>query len=205
MSGHAYSHNGNCTRCGNTPRFHDARRNRHCCLYSGTRFTPFDPCLADIDIRDIARGLSGIDRFNGHHSVGHYSVAEHSVLVSKLVPAKFQKKALLHDASEGLGLGDMISSVKGGLADYKAAESVLQPAIYVKYCMTTDEPWEVKEADQRLLSAEQLLLGPNVPWLREEIAARNHEPLPPGLRIECWDRETAYIRFMDRWTELSQL
>ena len=172
------------------------------CTASGIRFTPFSPREDDITIGDIAHGLSGVNRFGGHHHGPWYSVSEHSVLVSRMVANEHALQALLHDASEGMGLVDVLSPVKRFLPDYRAAEAVLQAAIYRKFRLPTIEHPSVKAADYRLLSYEQKILGPNVPWLREALAARGHEPLPEGS-IKCWDPATARIRFLDRFTELT--
>ena len=70
------------------------------------------------------------------------------------------------------------------------------------YGLSMREPPEVKEADRRLLSAEQILLQPNVPWLREEIAARGHQPLPHYLQINCLRPDAAEDIWLNRMKEL---
>lgn len=71
----------------------------------GHRFYFDDPREGVITIRDVARALSRIPRFNGHGDTDVViSVAEHSVAVSQVVEARGRRDlalaALLHDASE---------------------------------------------------------------------------------------------------------
>lgn len=82
------------------------------------------PELTEIDIVDIAIGLSRICRFGGHvkPDVPFYSVAQHSVIVSHLVPPELAMRGLLHDAPEAF-LGDVIRPLKRVLAPlYKPLE-----------------------------------------------------------------------------------
>ena len=158
---------------------------------------PFDPCYEDISLDDVAHSLSGINRFAGHNSAVWYSVAEHSILVSFIVPEKDAKWALLHDASEGLGLSDLPSPVKRFLPEYKRAEAVMMNAVCRRFELSSEEPESVKLADAALLSKEQLTFQPNVSWLREAIAARKHEPLT-DLKLYGWDPIMAKKKFLDR-------
>src|SRR5689334_12229501 len=68
---------------------------------TGKRFFPLNPKIADIDIRDIAYGLAGEQRFSSQ-CYPRYTVAQHSYIVSCHVSEKNALAALLHDASEGL-------------------------------------------------------------------------------------------------------
>jgi len=91
-------------------------------MLSGRRLDLLDPTPVDIEIEDIAHGLSFVARWNGQ-TLGDfaYSVAEHSLLVERLyarlnprAPAKWRLAALLHDAPEYV-IGDMISPVKNAV------------------------------------------------------------------------------------------
>ena len=81
-----------------------------------------DPTPVDIEIDDIAHGLSFVARWNGQTQGDFaYSVAEHSLLVTDIfahqqpqAPVKWQLAALLHDAPEYV-IGDMISPVKAAV------------------------------------------------------------------------------------------
>lgn len=77
---------------------------------------PFDLQPDQIVITNIARSLGNQCRYNGHVK-RFYSVALHSVAVMKLaevlgLPLEAQLWALLHDAGESFGVGDISSPVK---------------------------------------------------------------------------------------------
>ena len=208
MSGHDISSLGDCRRCKLTPRTDISAEmaRSYFCTASGRKLYLFDPCPEDIDVIDIATGLSGINRFGGHINgkacAWFYSVAEHSWLASYLVPVEHAMWALMHDAPEGLGFGDLISPAKRCLPEYSAGEAFMMSRVCLKLDIPFSEPATVKRADQRLLSAEQLLLQPNVLWLRNAISERGHEPLPADLTIRCWDGPTARFKFLERYEEL---
>ena len=110
-------------------------------MLSGRRLDLIDPSPMDIEIEDIAHGLSRVARWNGQTSGDHaFSVAEHSVLVEnicgRLEPRLSTSKrltALLHDAPEYV-IGDMISPFKTILGDdYKAVETRLEQAIHLRF------------------------------------------------------------------------
>src|ERR1051326_5760594 len=78
--------------------------------HTGKQFWPLDARVDEIDIEDIAHGLSHICRFGGHCR-HFYSVAQHSVLVSRAVPLQLRMAGLLHDATEAY-IGDMVRPLK---------------------------------------------------------------------------------------------
>ena len=107
----------------------------------------------DIEIEDIARGLSRVARWNGQTSGDHaFSVAEHSVVVehlfTKLNPKSTNAErltALLHDAAEYV-IGDMISPFKTALGiDYKAFEARLEEAIHLRFGLPPEMPKALKK------------------------------------------------------------
>ena len=85
-------------------------------MISGRRLDLLDPSPFDVEIEDIAHGLSRVARWNGQTRGDHaFSVAEHSVVVLEIVdhlypglPHDLRLATLLHDASEYV-IGDMIS------------------------------------------------------------------------------------------------
>ena len=110
-------------------------------MLSGRRLDLLDPSPLDIEIEDIARGISRVARWNGQTSGDHaFSVAEHSVVVERIygalhpdAPRADRLAALLHDASEYV-IGDMISPFKTALGyDYKAFETRLDAAIRIRF------------------------------------------------------------------------
>lgn len=123
--------------------------------FTGIEFAPLAPRLEDIDIRDIAHGLSNLCRFSGQCRK-FYSVAEHSVLVSRLTPPEYALGALLHDASEAYGLNDVAGPIKSFFPDYVKAEDRLQGLVYLKWTISGDEYMAaIKSADKQALVYEQ--------------------------------------------------
>ena len=122
-------------------------------MLSGRRLDLLDPTPVDIEIEDIAHGLSFVARWNGQtHGNFAYSVAEHSLLVETLftrvvpnAPAKWRLAALLHDAPEYV-IGDMISPVKAAVGPgYGALDDRLMAAIHIRFGLPAQIPKAVKK------------------------------------------------------------
>ena len=110
-------------------------------MLSGRRLDLLDPTPVDIEIQDIAHGLSFVARWNGQTNGDFpYSVAEHSLLVerifSELNPnsnSEARLAALLHDAPEYV-LGDLISPVKAAVGyGYENLDDKLKAAIHRRF------------------------------------------------------------------------
>ena len=110
-------------------------------MLSGRRLDLINPSAMDIEIEDIAHGLSRVARWNGQTTGDHaFSVAQHSVIVERIADTlepgadrKWLLAALLHDASEYV-VGDMISPFKDALGvDYRAFEDKLMQAVHVRF------------------------------------------------------------------------
>lgn len=128
-------------------------------MLSGRRLDLLNPSPVDIEIEDIAHGLSRVARWNGQTTGDWaFSVAQHSVMVEalavelnpKLTPAQ-RLMALLHDASEYV-VGDMISPFKAAIGiDYRALEDRLQTAIHIRFGLPPQTPpalkKQIKKAD----------------------------------------------------------
>ena len=122
-------------------------------MLSGRRLDLLDPTPVDIEIEDIAHGLSFVARWNGQ-TLGDfaYSVAEHSLLVERLfariapkAPAKWRLAALLHDAPEYV-IGDMISPVKAAVGPgYDDLDKRLAAAIHIRFGLPAAIPVSVKK------------------------------------------------------------
>ena len=122
-------------------------------MLSGRRLDLLDPTPVDIEIEDIAHGLSFVARWNGQ-TVGDfaYSVAEHSLLVERLfarlnprAPAKWRLAALLHDAPEYV-IGDMISPVKNAVGPgYDELDKRLVAAIHIRFGLPAALPPAIKK------------------------------------------------------------
>ena len=129
-------------------------------MLSGRRLDLLDPSPLDIEIEDIAHGLSRVARWNGQtHGANTFSVAEHSLLVERLLQLAAPKlaprwglAALLHDAPEYV-IGDLISPFKAMVGgDYKVLENRLLAAVHRRFGLAVDVPQNaakaIKKADQ---------------------------------------------------------
>ena len=121
-------------------------------MLSGRRLDLLDPSPLDVEVEDIAHGLSRVARWNGQTSGSQsYSVAEHSLLVERLIvelkeniPIKWRLAALLHDAPEYV-IGDMISPFKAAIGiNYKETEARLESAIHIRFGLPAILPQQVK-------------------------------------------------------------
>ena len=110
-------------------------------MLSGRKLDILSPSPFDIEIEDIALGLSRVTRWNGQTTGKHpYSVAQHSMLVEKIFNLEYpnsNKKwnlaALLHDAPEYV-IGDLITPFKYALNNsYRSVEDNLMKSIYIRF------------------------------------------------------------------------
>ncbi len=121
-------------------------------MLSGRRLDLLDPTPVDIEIEDIAHGLSFVARWNGQ-TLGDYpySVAEHSLLVERIfcrlspnAPTRWKLAALLHDAPEYV-IGDMISPVKANVGPgYDMLDQRLTAAIHIRFGLPATTPMNIK-------------------------------------------------------------
>ncbi len=121
-------------------------------MLSGRRLDLLDPTPVDIEIEDIAHGLSFVARWNGQTKGDYaYSVAEHSLLVTEIfthqqphADAKWRLAALLHDAPEYV-IGDMIGPVKAAVGPgYGVLDDRLTAAIHLRFGLPAQIPTAVK-------------------------------------------------------------
>lgn len=134
-------------------------------MLSGRRLDLLDPSPLDIEIEDIAHGLSRVARWNGQTQGSHaFSVAQHCLLVEALslhFDPDFNREArlaaLLHDAPEYV-IGDMISPFKAALGlDYKAFENKLLAAIHMRFGLDASLPEQIIKHIKRADSAAAYL------------------------------------------------
>jgi 5'-deoxynucleotidase YfbR-like HD superfamily hydrolase len=130
-----------------------------------------EPSPLDIEIEDIALGLSRNTRWNGQTRGEHgWSVAQHSDLVVDIVrrlerraPAELLMAAKLHDASEYV-THDLITPLKGVVGDvFKEVEARLLRAIRLRFGLAAELPEQsrvlIKKADQIAAATEALQLA----------------------------------------------
>ena len=110
-------------------------------MLSGRRLDLLDPSPVDVEIEDIAHGLSRLARWNGQtEGEWPFSVAQHALLTEwlagRLAPSITDAErlgVLLHDAPEYV-IGDLISPFKAAVGmDYAALEARLMTAIRVRF------------------------------------------------------------------------
>ena len=121
-------------------------------MLSGRRLDVIDPSPLDIEIGDIAHGLSFQARWNGQTKGDFvFSVANHSILVWNIfsienpkIEKKWQLVSLLHDAPEYV-IGDLISPVKKEVgSSYINLEKKLQEAIHIRFGLPGLMPKKIK-------------------------------------------------------------
>ena len=169
-------------------------------MLSGRKLDILSPSPFDIEIEDIALGLSRVTRWNGQTTGKHpYSVAQHSVLVEKLfnieypdLDKKWNLAALLHDAPEYV-IGDLITPFKYALNNsYRFVEDNLMKAIYLRFGLPALLPknieYKIKKIDKALAwfeaidlagykekEASQIIKKPDLNFEHQIIALSAHE------------------------------
>jgi hypothetical protein len=127
-------------------------KDRYLSTFTGKKFFPFAPHPEQIDILDIAHGLSLLCRFSGQCPY-FFSVAEHCIYVANSLPTNLQLEGLLHDASEAY-LADVPRPLKVGLPEYKTVELTVEAVIAEKFDLAFPTPLQDKDADDALLKNE---------------------------------------------------
>lgn len=135
-------------------------------MLSGRRLNLLDPSPLDIELSDIALGLSRNTRWNGQTTGDHaWSVAQHSVFVVEILrqsgggPAgaapspRLLLAALLHDASEYV-THDLITPLKAVVGDvFREVEDRLTCAINVRFGL----PARLSPADKKRIKQADLI------------------------------------------------
>lgn len=172
--------------------------------YTGREFHPFNPCIEDIDIVDIAHALSNECRFTGHCKP-NYNVAQHSLILSYIVPQEHALAALLHDAAEAY-TRDISSPQKehlfiiddgGNKLSLKDVESSILNLVFIKYGVSYPDHATIKSYEYMLLAAE----------VRDLMPHPTHWFLPmPAMeaRVEPLDHAKSEELFISRFCELTQ-
>ena len=140
-------------------------------MLSGRKLDILSPSPLDIEIEDIALGLSRVTRWNGQTIGEHaYSVAQHSLLVEKLfsheypdLKNKWRLVALLHDAPEYV-IGDLITPFKHALNNsYREVEENLMKAVYIRFGLPGKIPksieLKIKRVDKAAAWFEAIAIG----------------------------------------------
>lgn len=164
-------------------------------LASGRQFDFLDPHGSDFTIEDVAHGLAHVCRYAGQCR-SFYSVAEHSILVASIVE-DFAYEALLHDAAEAF-IGDITRPLKQLLPDYKVIEASVEDAIIQRFDLRPDFRKCVKEADLRVLAAEQMQVM--APGCADWALKAGIDPAP--ITVQHWLPPYAKAEFLNRFEQL---
>jgi len=156
-----------------------------------------NPRTDQINIIDIAHGLSNVCRFTGQ-CMEFYSVAQHSLFVMNQVPDEFKLQALLHDATEAY-MSDIPSPLKRLCPNYKHYELVLWAAIAKKFKLSCEMHESIKEADRRMLATERkFVFNDNMLWGSVDAVE------PYELNIEPWDQKYSEMLFLEAFYAIIQ-
>ena len=181
-------------------------------MLSGRRLDLLNPSPLDIEIEDIARGISRVARWNGQTS-GEYplSVAQHSVIVAELlknynenIEIKWQLAALLHDAAEYI-ISDMITPLKSFLGEeYIQLEDKIQSAINIRFSLPGEIPKKIykliKNCDRQTAFIEAIQLAGFT--LKEAKKTLKIPTLIPDYKIIPISANKAEKLFLKKFKEL---
>jgi len=149
----------------------------------------------NIDIEDIAQGLSNLCRFTGQVKE-FYSVAQHSCIICDYAPEHLKLIGLLHDGAEAY-ISDIPRPVKGLISQIKELEVSIQIQIADKFKLTFPYSGQIDILDAQLMLAEaDQLFNHRVSWQVEGL-----DPLDVIIE-ECWAPPRAKKEFMTRFEEL---
>ena len=164
--------------------------------FTSRQFWPMDARPDEVDIRDIAHGLSMLCRYAGAVRE-FYSVAQHCVLMSEAVAPEFALQALLHDATEAYVV-DLPNPIKRFMPEYVAIENALWLVIAEHFDVPGMLAPEVHDADARIVIDERAELMGRV--FHSWGAIDGMKPL--GVDIESWAPARAEYRYLLRYANL---
>ncbi len=186
-------------------------------MLSGRRLDLLNPSPLDIEIDDIAQGLSRLARWNGQTwGEWPFSVAQHAVLVEHVAgtmrastPKRWRLAILMHDAPEYV-LGDLISPFKAAVnEDYKELEDRLYTAVLLRFGLPGELPRWVRNLTKRADRAAAYLEGTRLAGFEAEEAKqlfgrpRDLKRLAAGAELDPWHPKEAKRRFLKRFAELA--
>jgi uncharacterized protein len=188
-------------------------------MLSGRRLDLLDPSPLDIEIDDIAHGLSREARWNGQTSgAWAFSVAQHCLLVEDLacrlkprLSPQWRLAALLHDAAEYV-IGDLISPFKAAVGlDYKAFEKRLMGAVHIRFGLPAVPPEDlaalIHRADRMAAYLEAVDLAGFSAAEARRIFGRPVRLAPERLadiRLEPWPPDVAKAQFLERFRIITE-
>jgi uncharacterized protein len=182
-------------------------------MLSGRRLNLITPSALDIEIHDIALGLSRNTRWNGQTQGEHgWSVAQHALLVVDILqrqradcPSWVLLAALLHDAPEYV-THDLITPLKAAVGDvFREIESRLQEAVHLAFNLPARLPpetaAEIKRADLIAGATEAVQLAGFTPREVRGILKISEKPLK-NIILEPMPSAAAGAAFLARFDQL---
>lgn len=180
-------------------------------MLSGRRLDLLDPSPLDVEIEDIALGLSRVARWNGQTTGDWpFSVADHSLYVEHIFGLLRPKAssaerlvALLHDSPEYV-IGDLISPFKAVIGGaYKSLENRMLAAIHRRFGLPT-EPTRVtmrsiKRADKISAYREAVSLAGFTEEQAGQIFGRPKNPAIGAVVPTARSPEAARAAFLQRF------
>ena len=180
-------------------------------MLSGRRLDLLDPSPLDIELEDVAHGLSRVARWNGQTAGSWaFSVAQHSLFVEALAAQvkpglmrRWRLAALLHDAPEYV-VGDLISPFKAAVGgDYRSLEGALLRAVRLRVGLPAAIPEDVeaaiKTADRRAAWIEATALAG---FSEAEADVLFDRPPSPWPALEPQPPDAAKAAFLERCAAL---
>lgn len=181
-------------------------------MLSGRRLNIIDPSPLDVEIEDVALGLSRLSRWNGQTIGDHgYSVAQHSILVAELtvaetpsVTAQCLLAALLHDAPEYV-TSDLVTPLKRAVgASYVDLEERMARAVHTAFGLPAVLPREwrdaIDRADKLAAFAEAVhLAGFSEAEARQVFGFRR---ATTEIDLEPWPAAVARQKFLEVFEDL---
>lgn len=181
-------------------------------MLSGRRLDLLDPSPLDVEIEDVALGLSRVARWNGQTVGDHgFSVAQHSLLVVDLIgaeaPPGLRLAGLLHDASEYV-TSDLITPFKAAIGQaYKALEKRVEAAVFLRFGLPANPPaqWmrQIKAADRIAAFMEATQLAGFTEVEARRIFGFRGEV--PAIRLVAQAPEVAREAYLKRFRALERL
>lgn len=125
--------------------------------YTGRMVNITNLTVDDIDLKDIAHSLAGINRYIAHTDRNE-TVADHSIHMAKIFfelgKYKLALEALLHDATEAY-IGDCPSMLKTAIPEIRHFEDTkIRPPIAEKFNLEPQVPHEVEVLDKQMVKPE---------------------------------------------------
>jgi len=182
-------------------------------MLSGRRLDLLDPSPLDVEIQDIAHGLSRVARWNGQTTgTWAFTVAQHCLLVEELMgnlkddlDGQWRLAGLLHDAPEYV-MGDMISPFKTAIGiDYIAFEQRLQAAIHIRFGLPATLPPAIKRLIKRADRIAAHLEAVHLAGFSRAEGSRYFGRLPPDLNrsLRTQSPERSRRAFLKRFQTLA--